>query len=80
MNYLKKYVREPGDLPPAVRLPRFEGPEYEVDRILDSKRISGKQHYLVKWKGFGVKDASWEPAKNLERAKERIANFKRKEK
>uniref|UniRef100_A0A0K6S860 Uncharacterized protein n=1 Tax=Chromera velia CCMP2878 TaxID=1169474 RepID=A0A0K6S860_9ALVE len=42
VNYLKKYVRELGDPPPAVRLPRFEGPEYKVDRILDSKRILGK--------------------------------------
>jgi hypothetical protein len=28
--------------------------EYEVEQILDDKRVSGKPYYLVKWKGYNT--------------------------
>jgi hypothetical protein len=50
--------------------------EFEVEAILNSKntRKRGKQ-YLVKWKGYGVNEATWEPASALKNAREAVENF-----
>jgi len=37
--------------------------EWEVEEILDSRRIRGQLQYLVKWTGFA--DPTWEPEENL---------------
>jgi hypothetical protein len=39
--------------------------EYEVEQILDDKRVSGKLYYLVKWKGYDTLENTWEPIENL---------------
>lgn len=36
--------------------------EYEVEAIMDSKKIRGKLHYLIRWKGYTSNDDTWEPA------------------
>lgn len=38
---------------------------YEVERILDEKKVGKVQHYLVRWKGFGPNDDSWERKSDL---------------
>lgn len=42
-------------------------PEWEVEKVLDSgiDRPTGVHLYLVKWKGFSIKESTWEPRKNL---------------
>ena len=49
--------------------------EYEVEKILDSRHYRKQLQYLVRWKGYGPKDDSWEPVKNLSGAKELITEF-----
>ncbi|QRW17265.1 Retrotransposable element Tf2 protein [Rhizoctonia solani] len=49
--------------------------EYEVEQILDSKRQQGKWVYLIKWKGYGPEDNSWEPKELLENSQEEIQRF-----
>jgi len=39
--------------------------EYEVEKLLQSKTIKGKVYYLVKWKGYSSKDATWEHEMDL---------------
>ncbi|XP_031758562.1 uncharacterized protein LOC108647661 [Xenopus tropicalis] len=39
--------------------------EYEVESIVDSKSRRGEVQYLIKWKGFGPEENSWEPASNV---------------
>ncbi|QRW24437.1 Retrotransposable element Tf2 protein [Rhizoctonia solani] len=51
--------------------------EYEVEQIIDSKRQKGKWFYLIKWKGYGPEDNSWEPEELLEHSQEEIQRFNR---
>ncbi|KAG5724724.1 hypothetical protein E4T56_gene8003 [Termitomyces sp. T112] len=39
--------------------------EYEVEEILDSRAFQGKLQFEVKWKGYGIKDISWELQANV---------------
>lgn len=39
--------------------------DWEVEAILDSKVFRGKVQYKVKWLGYDIADASWEPEANL---------------
>ncbi|KAF8704727.1 hypothetical protein RHS03_06030, partial [Rhizoctonia solani] len=49
--------------------------EYEVEQIIDSKQQRGKWFYLIKWKGYGPEDNSWEPEELLEHSQEEIKRF-----
>ncbi|QRW21934.1 Retrotransposable element Tf2 protein [Rhizoctonia solani] len=49
--------------------------EYKVEQIIDSKRQQGKWFYLIKWKGYGPEDNSWEPKELLEHSQEEISCF-----
>jgi RNase H-like domain found in reverse transcriptase/Reverse transcriptase (RNA-dependent DNA polymerase)/Integrase zinc binding domain/Chromo (CHRromatin Organisation MOdifier) domain/Integrase core domain len=51
--------------------------EWEVERILDSKRRYRKLHYLVQWAGYDYVRTSWEPAENLENASQLVEQFHR---
>ncbi len=49
--------------PPPITVNDEE--EYEVEEILDKRRHYRKIQYLVKWKGYPLSEASWEPEANL---------------
>ena len=39
--------------------------EFEVDSIIDSAVVDGKDVFKVRWKGYPPSDDTWEPAKNF---------------
>jgi hypothetical protein len=49
--------------------------EYEVDHIRDSKLFGRTLKYLVRWTGYGEGEDTWEPAKNLEHAQDKVLEF-----
>jgi hypothetical protein len=51
--------------------------EYEVETILDSKRVGRGVKYLVHWKGYGVEDRTWEPIKHLANSQDELEAFHR---
>ncbi|KAJ1350576.1 hypothetical protein KIN20_006399 [Parelaphostrongylus tenuis] len=53
---------------------------YEVERILDHEDTDEGLFYLVRWKGFGEADDSWEPAENLSLAAKAISEYERSRK
>ena len=38
---------------------------FEVERIIDRKTEGRRIMYCVKWKGYAMRDATWEPRTNL---------------
>ena len=39
--------------------------EFEVEQLLDSRRRRGRIQYLVRWKGYGSQDDSWEDVRDV---------------
>ena len=39
--------------------------EWEVEKILNKKKIRGVEKYLIRWKGFTVEGDTWEKRENL---------------
>jgi hypothetical protein len=63
--------------PPVVKL--ADGSEvYEVEYILAAQGAGQRRRYLVKWKGFGEWEATWEPKDNLSGAKRKIQEFEQR--
>eukprot|EP00826_Nyctotherus_ovalis_P016256 TRINITY_DN14697_c0_g1_i2.p1 TRINITY_DN14697_c0_g1~~TRINITY_DN14697_c0_g1_i2.p1 ORF type:complete len:197 (-),score=50.82 TRINITY_DN14697_c0_g1_i2:165-755(-) len=48
---------------------------YDVEAILEKKCEAGVALYKVKWAGFPVKDATWEPLENLKTVEWMVKRF-----
>jgi len=49
--------------------------EWEVEKILNKKKIRGVEKYLVWWKGFTAEEDTWERKENLKNVKEALEEF-----
>src|SRR6185369_5885441 len=61
--------------PPPIFVPENQQEEYEVETILDKKIVKNKKQYLVKWLGYPLHDATWEPVEHLVNANEKVKEF-----
>jgi len=52
--------------------------EWEVERILNKKKIREVEKYLVWWKGFTAEGNTWERKENLKNAGEALEEFEGK--
>jgi hypothetical protein len=59
--------------PPSIEIKNHE--EYEVEKVLDSRRRWGKLEYLVHWYGYDINERTWEPAENLTNAPQKVQEF-----
>ena len=50
--------------------------EWEVEKIINKRKIRGVEKYLVWWKGFTAESDIWERKEDLKHAKELVNEFK----
>ena len=73
--YAENNVHGPNDLRPPPDMIEDE-PEYEVELILKHRRIKDQGiQYQVKWKGYPISEATWEPTSNLNHARDLIQDY-----
>jgi hypothetical protein len=69
--------------PDPVAVEDSGSPIFEVDKILDHRKIGNKHkriQYLVSWKGYPIHEATWEPIENLDGALESVIDYNQKKK
>ena len=52
--------------------------EWEVEKILNKRKVREVIKYLVQWKGFIAEHNSWENEKDLENVKKVVVKFERR--
>jgi hypothetical protein len=74
---LESFADDSGnELPPPPALIDDEGyDQWEVEAVLNKKRVGNKVKYLIKWKGYSAYNNTWEPVEHLMNAKEYIEEF-----
>jgi hypothetical protein len=60
--------------PPPVVTPEGEE-EYEVERIINSRKVGRKVEFRVRWKGYRLEEDTWEPRENLSNAQDALRDF-----
>ena len=54
-----------------------EGEFYNIEKILDRRKVGGRFEYKIKWEGYPMSQSTWEPMKNLETAKDLVEEYNR---
>ena len=62
----------------CFRPPADENGEFKVEDILDHKTTGRGLLYLVKWKGYSVFEATWEPVSNLTNCPRVLAGYRQR--
>jgi hypothetical protein len=59
--------------PPPLLVDGVE--EWEVEEVVGQRHHGRQREFLVRWKGYGPEDMTWEPLKNLQNAPEVLAAY-----
>lgn len=49
--------------------------EYTVRRVLDKRIVDNRLEFLIEWEGYGSRDNTWEPFKNLRNCYDKIVEY-----
>ncbi len=74
-SQLKAVVGEP-PVPESVALEDQTAVEFEVARILDRCVVRGQEQFLIRWKGYGAHEDTWEPTCNLDNSRRLLEEFR----
>ena len=75
ISLLEEYhLREGCEPPEPVDIDGDE--EWEVEEILDERKLKGKTQFYVRWKGFSEAYDGWEPERHLEHAQEAVKKWR----
>lgn len=80
VSLLKPYVPDTYPdrvVPPAPPVDVQGNDEYEVGEVLDSRVHRRRLQYLIRWKGYGPQDDTWEPSSQVH-APRLVAQFHRR--
>ena len=75
MRYKEQVKRQKKEEGKPVKVKGVE--EWEVEKILNKKKMRGVEKYLVRWKGFTAEEDTWKRRENLKNTKELIEEFER---
>ena len=80
ISWIVQYKEQVGEQKKEEEKPiEVEGvEEWEVEKILNKRKIRGVEKYLVWWKGFMIESDTWEKEEDLENARELVDKFKGK--
>jgi len=77
VSQIKRYIDQVDsqrkEAPQPVVVEREE--EWEVEKILNKRKIRGKDKFLVRWKGFTAEGDTWESRENLQNAGDLLKEF-----
>jgi len=51
--------------------------EWEVEKIMNKRKVRGRDKYLVQWKGCTAEEDTWESRENLKNAMELVEEFEK---
>jgi len=51
--------------------------EWEVEKILNKRKVRGKDKFLVQWKEFMAEEDTWESRENLQNAGDLLREFEK---
>ena len=54
--------------------------EWEVESILSHRGTGTRRRFLIKWKGYGDNNNTWEPEENLKHARTMLKQYKKRHK
>ena len=60
-------------LPPSIEVKNYE--EYEVEKMLGSRRRWEKLEYLIHWHVYYINERMWEPTENLPNTPQKVEEF-----
>ena len=68
-TYGENYTRPPSDL-------LEEQEVYEVETIVKHRRRGKGYQYFIKWKGYPIEEATWEPETNISKDGDMLTRYK----
>jgi len=74
-QYIDQVDGQRKETPQPVVIEREE--EWEVEKILNKRKVRGKDKFLVWWKGFMVEEDTWESRENLQNTGDILREFEK---